>query len=97
MCGLSFDKINVIIACREDIYGRSCIQKKKKMITSIHNLPLSPLTQKVVHFLLSRINKLDRDFLYWKNLSLVCPLRKHVTSLLSHQSLSACKDGGHLK
>ena len=30
MCGLSFDKINVIIACREDIYGGYCIQKKKK-------------------------------------------------------------------
>ena len=43
------------------------------MITSIHNLPLSPLIQKVVHFLLSRINKLDRDFLYWKNYPLFAP------------------------
>ena len=40
--------------------------------------------------MLSRINKLDRDFLYWKNLSLVCPLRNHVTSLLSHQTLIYC-------
>ena len=64
MCSLSFDKINVIIACCEDIYGGYCIQKKKKIITSIHNLPLPPLIQKVVHFLLSRINKLDLDFLY---------------------------------
>ena len=63
MYGLSFDKINVITACCEDIYGRS---KKVKMITSTHNLPLSSLIQKVVHFLLSRINKLDRDFLYWQ-------------------------------
>ena len=68
--------------------------KKEKMITSTHNLLLSSLIEKVVHFLLSRINKLDRDFLYWKNLSPVSPLRKHVTSLLSHKSLSACKDGG---
>ena len=37
----------------------------------------------------------DRDFLYWKNLSLVYPVRNHVTLLLSHQSLSACKDGGY--
>ena len=36
----------------------------------------------------------DRDFFYWKNLSLVSPLKNHVTLLLSHQSLSACKDGG---
>ena len=58
--------------------------KKVKMITSTHNLPLSSLIEKFVHFLLSRTNKLDRDFLYWKNLSLVCPLRNHMTSLLSH-------------
>ena len=31
--------------------------------------------------------------MYWKTLSLVCPLRNHVTSLLSHQPLSAFKDG----
>ena len=27
MYGLSFDKVNVIIACCEDIYGRHCIKK----------------------------------------------------------------------
>ena len=27
MYGLSFDKINIIIACCEDIYGHYCIQK----------------------------------------------------------------------
>ena len=42
MYGLSFDKINVIIACREDIYGHYCIQKVK-MIIDTHNLPLSSL------------------------------------------------------
>ena len=61
----SFDKFCVIISCCEDIYGRHCIQKSAT-ITSTHYLP----------FLLSRINKLDRDFLYWQTLSLVCPLRK---------------------
>ena len=34
MYGLSFDKINVIIAFCEDIYGHRCIQKKVKMIIS---------------------------------------------------------------
>ena len=29
MYGLSFDKINIITACCEDIYGRYCIQKSK--------------------------------------------------------------------
>ena len=27
MYGLSFDKINFIVACFEDIYGRYCIKK----------------------------------------------------------------------
>ena len=82
---LSFDKVNVIIACCEDIYGRHCI-KKVTMIASTHKLSLSSLIQKVVHFpVLSRINKLDRDLLYWKKNyhCLVCPLRNHMTSLLS--------------
>lgn len=61
----SFGKFCGIISCCEHIYGRHCIQKGTT-ITSTHNLP----------FLLSRINKLDRDFLYWQTLSLVCPLRK---------------------
>ena len=39
---------------------------------------------KAFHFLLSRINKLDRDFLYWQIFSLVCPPRNHVTLLVSH-------------
>ena len=45
---------------------------------------------------MSRINKIHRDFLHWQILSLVYALRNHVTSRLSHQSLSACKDGGYL-
>ena len=32
------------------------------------------------------INKHDLDFSYWQILSLVCPLKNHVTVLLSHQS-----------
>ena len=93
---VSTKSVNVINVCCMDIYRTvATASKKVKMITSIHNLPLSSLIQNVVHFLLSRINKLDRDFSYWKKLLLVYPLRNHVTSLLSHQSLSACKDGGH--
>ena len=78
----SFGKFCVIISSCKDIYGRHCIQKSAT-ITSTHNLP----------FLLSRINKLDRDFLYWQTLSLVCPLRKSRDFALSHQPLSAFKDG----
>ena len=44
---------------------------------------------------LARVNKVYRDFLHWQLLSLVCPLRNHATLLFSHQSFSACKDGGY--
>ena len=91
-----FRQINIIIVCCKDIYRTVATAfKKVKMVTSTHNLPLSSLIQKVVLFLLSRINKLDRDFLYWKKSSLVYPLKNHVTSLLSQQSLSACRENGH--
>ena len=60
------------------------------MITFTHNFLLAS-----IHFLLSRINKLDRNFLYQQTLSLTCPLRNQVTSFLSRQSeLSACKMAG---
>ena len=42
MYGLSFDKINVIIACCEDIYGCTAL-KNVTMITSTHNLLLSSI------------------------------------------------------
>ena len=58
------------------LYGCTAL-KNVTVITSTHNLLLSSI--KVVHFLLSRINKLDCDFLYWKN----GPPRSHVTSLLT--------------
>ena len=64
------------------------------MFTSTHNLPLSSLLWKVLYFLLSRVNKLDRDFLHWQRFPFACPLRNHVTLLFSQQSFSACKDGG---
>ena len=41
MYDVSFEKINVIIACCEDIYGRSAALKKVEMINSTHNSPLS--------------------------------------------------------
>ena len=76
--------------------GRFAYKKKKTMNTFIHNLPLSSLRWKALYFQLSRINKVDGNFLYWQiSLSLVCPLRNHVTLPLSHLSLSACKDGGY--
>ena len=66
MYSSSFRKFNVIIACCQNIYGRSCFKKKKiTMISSTHNLPLSSF--KI--FLLSRMNKLDREFLHWQNLT----------------------------
>ena len=51
------------------------------MITFTHNFLLAS-----IHFLLSRINKLDRNFLYRQTLSFTCPLRNQVTSFLSRQS-----------
>ena len=79
--GLSFDKINVIIACCKDIYSRYCIQKK---ITSTNNLLLSSLIEKVVHFLLSGINKLDRVFFIGKFYHLIAScsnmLRRHIAA-----------------
>ena len=53
--------------------------KKVTMITSTHILTLSSSRWKGLHFLLSRINKLNRDFFHWQCFSLVCPLRNHVT------------------
>ena len=50
--------------------------------------------KKILHYLLSRINKLNRNVLYWQFFKFVCPPTNHVTLLLSHHSMSACKDGG---
>ena len=69
--------------------------KKVTMITSTHYLSLSSLRWKVLHFLLPRMNKLDRNFLNWQFFSFFGPLRNHVTLLLSHQSLRASVDGGY--
>ena len=98
MYSASFTQFHVIIVCCEDNYRRYCLQKVT-MITSTHNLPLSSFTfiSSVLHFLSSRINKLNRDFLNWQILSLLCLLRNYATLLLSHQFLKACKDGGYLE
>ena len=61
----SFDKIYDITACCGDIYGRCCNQKRNND-HSTYNLPLSSLRWKVLHFFSSRINKVDRDFMYWQ-------------------------------
>ena len=78
MYGLSFDKINVIIACCEEIYGRYCT-KKVKMITSTHNLLSSSQYKKVVHFVSVFFSCFCFWFLVLENLP---PLRNHVKSLL---------------
>ena len=46
--------------------------KKVAMNTSTHNFSLSPLRLKVLFFLLSRKNNLDRVSPYWQILSVVC-------------------------
>ena len=68
------------------------VSTKVTLITSNHNLPLSS-TCKVLYFLFSRINNLNRHFLRWHFFQLFAPLQ--TTPILSHQSLSVCKDGGH--
>ena len=64
--------------------------KKVTLITSNHNLPLSSSRCKVLYFLFSRINKLNRHFLRWH---FFFQLFAPIETILSHQSLSACKDG----
>ena len=83
MYGLSFDKINVIIACCEDIYGRQCI--KKKGDNDHFHLQVVSIAFNINSCLFSVVKN--------KQTRLVCPLRNHVTSLLSHHALRACKDG----
>ena len=80
LCSQSFDKFYIIAYC-ENINGCYCIQT-----SSYDRFHLSSLEKKVLHFLLSRINKLDSDFFYRQILSLVCLLSSHVTSLSSHRS-----------
>ena len=51
--------------------------KRVTMITSTYNLPqLSSLRQKFLHFLLSKLKMLDRDFFYRQILSLPPPPEK---------------------
>ena len=50
-----FSQVYIIIDCCENIYCRYCIQ---------NSLPLSSIEERVLYFMTSVINKLDRDFLY---------------------------------
>ena len=68
--------------------------KKVTMYTSTHNLWLSSLKWKVLYFLLSRVNKLDRDFLHRQLLSFVCPPRNQVTLLFPISPLARAKMAG---
>ena len=67
------------IARCKDICDRYCIQKRNNDHSLYSYLPLLSLRWKVLHYLLSRINKLNRDFLHWNLLLLICPLRNHMT------------------
>ena len=88
MYSSSFDKIDVIIVCCENII-RSLprfLQVAKcnfsccvTMSTSTHILPLSSLRWKVLHFLLSTLSKFDGYFLHWQIFSSLSPERNHVT------------------
>ena len=63
----------------KDICDRYCIQKRNNDHFLYSYLPLLSLRWKVLHYLLSRINKLNRDFLHWNLLLLVCHLRNYMT------------------
>ena len=93
---MRYRQVFLLLAVRTSTVATA--SKKVSMVNSTHHLPLSSLRWKFVYFLLCRINKLDHDFLYWQILSLICPLRNHVASLLSHQfSKTARKDGEYCK
>ena len=56
---------SLFFAVRTSTYVRYCIQKSNN--DHAHNLLFSSLRWKVLQFLLSRINKLDCDFLHWQS------------------------------
>ena len=75
---------NIIIACCGNVYKRYYIQKSRNNL--FHpSFAIIVFGRNSSFFLLSRINKVDRDFLYRQILTLVCPLKCHVRLLLSHQ------------
>ena len=73
--------------------------KKETMITSTHNLLSSFLRGKVIHFLLSRKCKLDRDFLHLELRFLVCVIAPITTTVFKAmlrkkgKSNSTCRTG----
>ena len=67
-------KIYVIFSvCHEDIYRCFFAYKKVTLITSTHILTLVSLRWQGCHCLLSRINKLNHDFLHWQFFYLCAP------------------------
>jgi len=48
-----------------------------------------------LYFLQSKINKPERNNLYWRLSSTACRLKTHVTLVSSNQSLRASKDGAY--
>ena len=91
MYDLSFDKINVIIACCENTYGRYCIQKSK----NDHFRPwFAIIVFNIKSFSFSVVkNKQTRRRFFINCL----PPEKPRDIALSHKSIGACKDGGYEK
>ena len=83
----SFGKICVITVCHEDINRRYCIQKS-------NNDHFHPYFDIIV------LKMKGSSFIEYTNSTAISSignflLRNHVTLILSHQSLSAGKDGGY--
>ena len=85
------------IVCCENIY--SCYHIQKGINGEFHPwLAIIVFEMKICVFSSEQNKQAWLGFLYWQILSLICLLRNHVTSLLSHQfSKTACKDGDYCK
>ena len=94
MYGLSFDKINAITACCEDIYGRYCTQKSK----NDHFHPQFAIIVFIIKdcsFSVVKNKQTRPQYLVLEKFITLCPLTNHVTITFIPSVLSACKDGGH--
>ena len=97
LCGWLLLKCSTIRQIQDlmEILGPHCIEKSDNDPSMFCHYPL--YYKKILHYLLSRINKRNRDVLYWQFFLFVCPLTNIVTLLLSHHSMSVCKHGGKVK
>ena len=91
---IEFGKIYVITVYHKDIYGRYRTQKGNKDYFRPY-FDIIVFKMKRSSFPVVEDKQTQPRFLPLAIFSLVCPLRNHVTSHLSHQSLSTCKDDGY--